>query len=180
MSFSSNWQPTSLGRGHTNGAATSQMWRPPLSRISGIQIPSIMIQRSGAIMWSGQSHLASMTLPPFFGWVLMRLIPMTLWVTFNYSRFLPNIVQRYSSSKNCPNVCPLLRDQYGMKCWHKQGTWGDYVSYYDIMAWKWAMGHVIWIKTHWVIGQTKWLLIGAVFWPSIILLFSTLYDHLLP
>ena len=27
----------------------------------------------------------------------------------------------YSGSKNCPNVCPLLRDQYGVKCWHKQG-----------------------------------------------------------
>ena len=22
----------------------------------------------------------------------------------------------YSGSKNCPNVCSLLRDQYGMKC----------------------------------------------------------------
>jgi len=29
--------------------------------------------------------------------------------------------------------------------------------------------HVIWMKTHWVISQTKCLLIGTVFWPSIIL-----------
>jgi len=85
----------------------------------------------------------------------------------------------YSGSKNCPNVCPFLRDQYGMKCWHKQGTWYDYINYYDILALKWTLGDVIWIKTHWVIGQTKWLLIGAVFWPSIILLSSILYDHLL-
>ena len=39
---------------------------------------------------------------------------------------------------------------------------------YNILAWIWYLGHMIWIKAHEVLDQTKSLLIGAVFWVSII------------
>jgi hypothetical protein len=80
--------------------------------------------------------------------------------------------------KKLPQCLLILRDQYGMKCWHKQGTLYYYTNYYYILALKQTLGHVIWIKIHWVIGQIKQSLIGAVFWPSsYFLLFWLLWSN---
>ena len=82
----------------------------------------------------------------------------------------------YSGSKNCSNVCSFANDCIGIGCWHNPGLWKFCPIYYIILAFWNILDHVIWIRIHREMGQTKLSIIGAVFWPSIILLSSTLYD----
>ena len=75
----------------------------------------------------------------------------------------------YSGSKNCPNVYMFWNDWSVVAYWLKQHFWVFQTKYYSILAFQKIQNHVIWMETHWVISQTKCLLIGTVFWPSIIL-----------
>ena len=77
---------------------------------------------------------------------------------------------RYSGSKNCSNICSFFNDCIGIACWHNPGFWNFCLWNYIILASHNFLDHVIQMRTHGIIGQTKLELIGAVFWSSIILL----------
>ena len=58
----------------------------------------------------------------------------------------------YSGSKNCSSVCLFYKDCIGTKCWHNPGSWFFCHKKYNILASQNILDHVIWIKTHWVLG----------------------------
>ena len=64
----------------------------------------------------------------------------------------------------------FLKDQIGVIFWHNLATWPVNVKNYNILAFQQALSHIIWIRTDYVMNQTKWPVIGTIFWACIFLI----------
>ena len=158
-----NWQMAACWGPLTCCPASTRVWKEgpwsadvlPLPAVSGSQHPRYSAVQCSTVwrsqyVWRGDREQC--------GRYQRAAIPFTFPVTncLSYSIMLYiNKYQcsyllfwcRYSGSKKCPNICLFLKYQIGVIFWHNLAIWPVYVENYNILAFRQALSHMIWIKT---------------------------------